>query len=272
MLRRTVVVDSKLAYRTRRATAARDSDIGLDIVTFPVLAARLAGGFFRPADEPLLVPPIRAALARGGFEEFENARSQPGMARAVLSTLERIWSAGIELTVEAEASPRFRDLLRIEDQIRRSLPPGVLLPPQLLSEAIKRVEHAPKLLGQVHLHRLVDVDPAWRPLLQALADRIPVTWEAVGSRDRNWFNGRLTLIEDHDPRDVVCEVCADPRSEVVEALRWVRQLLASGDVAASDVAIIAADTSPCDDHMVVLTSESGLPVHFANGVSNRFQQ
>ncbi len=48
MKRCTVVVDGPLAFRMRRLAAARDRDLGLEIFTLPLLAARLAGGFAGP--------------------------------------------------------------------------------------------------------------------------------------------------------------------------------------------------------------------------------
>ena len=44
---RTLVVEGPLALRTERLAAARRREIGLQILTLPLLAARLAGGFAR---------------------------------------------------------------------------------------------------------------------------------------------------------------------------------------------------------------------------------
>src|SRR4051812_48084737 len=91
MRRRTIVVDSPLAFRMRRVEAARAGDIGIEILTMPLLAARLAGGFCRLADRELLAPAIAAALESGGFKEISEVQSLPGMVRAVTQTLDRIW-------------------------------------------------------------------------------------------------------------------------------------------------------------------------------------
>ena len=53
--RRVVVVEGALAFRMRRVQAARDRDFGLEVVTIPQLAARLAGGFSSPADEEVSI-------------------------------------------------------------------------------------------------------------------------------------------------------------------------------------------------------------------------
>ena len=53
---RTVIVEGPLALRMRRFAAARDGETGLQIMTLPLLAARLAGGFSRPAGPEDLAP------------------------------------------------------------------------------------------------------------------------------------------------------------------------------------------------------------------------
>ena len=59
MLIHTVVVDGPLALRVRRLDAARDRGTGRQVMTLPLLAARLAGGFARPARGPDLDRAIR---------------------------------------------------------------------------------------------------------------------------------------------------------------------------------------------------------------------
>jgi hypothetical protein len=65
---------------------------------------------------------------------------------------------------------------------------------------------------------------------------------------------------------VSAEVSADPKSEVVEALRWVRQLLASGQAKAEEIAIAATSTPDWDDHFLAYVRNAGLPLHFPHGV------
>ena len=48
------------------------------------------------------------------------------------------------------------------------------------------------------------------------------------------------------------ELCADPRAEVVEALRWTRELLSRHGASASDITITAAATPAWDEHVLVL--------------------
>jgi hypothetical protein len=95
MKRRVIVVDGPLAFRMRRVEAARASVLGLEVLSLPLLAARLAGGFRRFADRDLLAPAIAEALGRGNFKDIDSVRGLPGMVRAVMQTLDRVWTADL---------------------------------------------------------------------------------------------------------------------------------------------------------------------------------
>jgi hypothetical protein len=142
MKRRTVVVEGPLAFRMRRLAAARSSESGLQIMTLPLLAARLAGGFGRPARSQDLEPAIRTALDRGDFVELEKMRQLPGMTRSVAWTLGKAWDADISLSDFTAGSTRVADLASIEQRVRAALPAGVLTPRDLRDAALNRVVHA----------------------------------------------------------------------------------------------------------------------------------
>jgi hypothetical protein len=63
----TVVVDGPLALRMRRLDAAREGATGRKILTLPLLAARLAGGFVVPATQEILCSRITQTEAANGF-------------------------------------------------------------------------------------------------------------------------------------------------------------------------------------------------------------
>ena len=105
MKRRTVIVEGPLAFRMRRVDAARRSEAGIQIMTLPQLAGRLAGGFARPARSEDLDPAIREALEAGGFADLENIRSLPGMTRSVAWTLARVWNADVVLADRTWTTP-----------------------------------------------------------------------------------------------------------------------------------------------------------------------
>lgn len=264
--RRVIVVEGPLAFRMRRVQAARDGDLGLEILTIPQLAARLAGGFSRPADEEVLYPAISQALAEEGLTDLAPVAALPGMVRAVTQTLRRIWRADFNLDAAADQSPRFRDLALIQTRVRAALPTGALIPTDLRDAAIERIAYAKALLGSVLVEGLSDIDLVWRPLFIRLSQEVNVSWRAVGSADRAWFSGAMEAARETSPKTLTGELAADPRAEVVEALRWARALLSRGDVLASDIALTAAAPSAWDDHFLVLAAEAGMPVHFSHGV------
>ena len=266
MNRRTIIVEGPLGFRMRRVVAARRTETGVQIMTLPQLAARLAGGFTQPARSQDLDPAIRTALEAGGFADLESIRGLPGMTRSVAWTLSRVWNGDFALADRAHDSTRLQDLATIDARVRANLPAGVLASRDLRDAALRRLTHAPAVLGTVELDRVVRVAPVWWPLLNALARTVPLIWRNPGASDVAWFPGRV----DSDPRPAPAapEVvsCATPRAEAVEALRWMRELIASGRARPEEVAICATAPEDWDEHMLVLAIDAGLPLHFSHGV------
>jgi len=263
--RSTVIVEGSLALRHRRIAAARTSECGVQIATLTQAASRLAGGFLRLASAEELERAVRSSLAEAGFAELDGIRALPGMTRAAARTLRKLWDADVDLAAEARRAARIADLRLLEDRVRARLPAGALIPRDLREAALRRLSHAGAVLGAVELDGLTQVPPVWRPLLVALSSAVPLTWRARAQADMSWFNG--TLLEfagAAQPAELVS--CADPRAEVVEALRWVRELLASGQAAAGEVAVAATSPETWDDHFFALTSDAELPIHFSHGV------
>ena len=265
-LRSTLIVEGPLALRMQRAAAARAHIIGREIVSLPQAASRVAGGFLRLAGPEELYPAIRAALAQRDFVELDAVRDLPGTPRAVARSLQAVWKADLKLAALSGRAPRLADLHRIEERVVAALPEGVLLPAALRDAAVARLAYAAQLLGPVTLHGLIDVDPVWRPLIVALAGVVTVTWRAPNKSERAWFPGRLDDCGAGGPRHGPGDICADPRAEAVEALRWARELLSRGDIAACDIALTSASPGTWDDHLLALSKDAGLPLHFSHGV------
>ena len=122
MNRRTVIVEGQLAFRMRRIEAARHAEAGVQVMTLPQVAARLAGGFRRSARSEDLDPAIPSALEAGGFAELEGIRNLPGMTRSVAWTLARLWNADFALADRTHESARLQDLMTIEARARASGP------------------------------------------------------------------------------------------------------------------------------------------------------
>jgi hypothetical protein len=263
---RTVVVDGPLAFRMRRLAAARQGEVGLQITTLPLLAARLAGGFCRPAQRQDLEPAIRAALDEGGFADLEHMRTLPGTTRAIMRTLGKAWDADLSLAALAADNPRVADLGLVEQRLHAALPAGALTPALLRDAGLSRLRYAEVALGAIELDRLTRVAPVWRPLLDALSSVLPLTWRDSDLADRAWFHG--SLVDDPLPSTPPPEPvsCSNPQAEVIESLRWVRELLASGRARPEEIAIAAPTTEPWDDHFLVLVASAGLPIHFSHGV------
>lgn len=265
MRRRTVIVHGPLALRMRRQQAADESALGLTLASLPLLAARLAGGFIRPVTSDDLEPAVRMAIDEGGFAELGVLRGLPGVARAATKTLRAMWDA--DIGVEEGSTPRLADLALLERRIRLALPPGIILPRSLRDLALLRVQHAPHVVGDIELDRVPDIAPIWRPLLAALCGVVSVRWVSPGTDRLAWFGGevvRAMPVEAAPTPRVV--TCSNPRSEVIEALRWARQLITSGKTKPEEVAITAASTDEWDDHVLTLSRSAELPVHMSNGV------
>src|SRR5579859_634653 len=105
---------SGLAFAARRATAARDGENGLQIMTATQLAARLAGGFLHQVTAEELEFVVARALDAGGFEDIEAVRHLPGMTRAVARTLRAAWNADTRLTHAPDGNARIRDLALLD--------------------------------------------------------------------------------------------------------------------------------------------------------------
>jgi hypothetical protein len=264
--RRTVIVEGPVAYAEYRTTAARGNEIGVQVLSIPLAAARLAGGFLRPVEPYELTGAVRAALESGGFATLESVRNLPGMARAVSSTLRRLWNSDFSLRTRRATGTRIGDLALIEQRIRQTLPKNALIPPDLRDAALQRLGFCATVLGPVELIQVPDVRPLWRPLLQGIAKLVDCTWYGA-AHDVAWFPGQVESSRSAahvDPTSRL-ESCANPKGEVIEALRWARHLVASGGARPGDIAICATTPSEWDAHMLTLSRAGTLPVFFSHG-------
>ncbi|HEY5105723.1 MAG TPA: PD-(D/E)XK nuclease family protein [Caulobacteraceae bacterium] len=259
----TVVVEGPLALRTRRLEAARSGEIGMQIVTLPQLAARLAGGFARPAQGRPLDEAARAALGQADLTALAPLRDLPGMVRALVRTLERLWRADVALGPQAEDA-RLRDLAALDAHVRAALPRGMLAPPDLVRAATARVALAPQVLGPVRFEHVHELPPVWRPLVAAIAEVTPLAWSAAAGSGGAPEDLAPALAPPRPAARLVA--CADPQHEVVEALRWARALMADQGVRPAEIAIVAASPEPWDDHLLALSAAADFPVHFSHGV------
>lgn len=121
---------TKLAGHVARVHAARTGENGVQILTMGQLAARLAGGLLRPIDSDDLKVAVREALARIQLGEMEPIKDLPGMVRAAVGTLEKVWNAGIDLS--RQKHPRLQSLHSLEEEVLGRLPPRMKRPQDLV--------------------------------------------------------------------------------------------------------------------------------------------
>jgi hypothetical protein len=265
---RTAIVEGPLAFQMRRIAAAQANDCGLLILNLPQVAARLAGGFSIPASAEQLEPAIRDALDLGGFSELEQVRQLPGMTRAVLRTLRKVWDADFDLSVAGRAGHRrIADVALVEDRLKSRLPLAMMMPRDLRDAALKRVQYAPRIIGPVCIERLSFIPAVWRPLIEALCEVVPVEWIAPMEADTTWFPGRILPVDLSLAKTPAIVSCADVRHEVVESLRWARHLITSGTAKPHEIAIASASTAAWDDHFLSSAGRTGFRLHFSHGVS-----
>mgnify|MGYP001562333466 CR=1 FL=1 len=263
------MVGSRLAWMESRFLAARAGECGLEILTLPQLAARLAGGFLEEVSSDVLQQLVGEALAAGGFQSIGNLTGLPGTVRALTTTLRRVWDAGLDLAAQGQEHPRVADLAIIEARVREGLPASMLLPPDLAREARNRLSAASSVLGPVRIRDVYHVAPCWQPLIIDLAEVVAVEWRCLLTPevDLGWLEQSKVQFACRRPLHprVGAFMCANPRHEALEALRWARQMISSGRAKPGDLAIATAATEDWDDHLRVMVENSQLPVHFAGG-------
>ena len=81
MIRSTLVVDGPLALRMQRLEAAREGAIGREIMTLPLMAARLAGGFAAAAGSDVLYPGPRINAPKASVSPA-SARTRASASRS----------------------------------------------------------------------------------------------------------------------------------------------------------------------------------------------
>ena len=266
--RRTVVVHNRLTLREVRLAAARDCQHGLRIMTFEQLAARLGGGLVRPIDDDALRETIGSVLADTELGELDGIKDLPGMVNAAADTLRKAWRAGLDLQARAPGHPRLRSMAALEEAVLDALPPAVRRPGDLAKAALGRLGHAAALFGPIDIVGITELSPIWRPLLLGLAGQVPVSWTAGPRTVPEWLDDRSVRIVREEPQEPEIAVvsAASAYHEAVEAMRWARRLMASGEAEPADIAIASVMPTEYDDHFLALRSDANLELHFVHGV------
>ena len=268
MKRTTFVAHGRLSAREIRLKAARERRHGNQVMTFEHLAARLAGGFVEAIDSDILREVLQAVLPETDLGELDEIKNLPGMAGAATDTLHKAWRTGIDLRARAVDHPRLAAMADLEEAVLKRLPASMRRPVKLAAMAQTRLQHAPAVLGEVEIVGISELSPCWRALLFDLAHVIPVRWIAGPRSVPAWLEGSEVEVCQSDPTaPTICSVsAANAYHEVIEALRWARELVASGEARPEEIAIAAAAPSAYDDEFVALRSDANLEIHFVHGV------
>ncbi len=267
-VRRTVIAHGRLAMRELRLAAARERRHGLQVMSFEQLAARLAGGLSRPVDDETLRGSIQAVLPETALGELDSLKALPGMVGAAVDTLHKAWRAGVDLQARAAEHPRLTSIARLEDAVLAVLPPAMMRPADIVVAALQRLDHAVTLFGPIEIVGITELSPCWRPLLLAIAARVQVRWNAGPRSVPDWLDTGLIEVARTEPQapEFVTVSAATAYHEAIEALRWARQLIASGEAEPSDIAIASVTPGDYDDHFLALRADANLDLHFVHGV------
>ena len=149
---------------------------------------------------------------------------------AAADTLRKAWRAGLNLQARAGEHPRLRSVARLENAVVGSLPPSMMRPADLVAAGLGRLDHAAVLFGSVEIVGITELSPVWRPLLHAIARRVPVRWNAGPRPVPDWLDGQVVEIvrDEAESPEISAVSAATAYHEAVEAMRWARELLASG--------------------------------------------
>lgn len=260
------MVPDGLAFSRVRHALARGARHGSRVLTLPGLAARLAGGFTSIAG----TVELRSALRNVPGDALPTLRGiadLPGFASAAANTLAAAAHAALDLEARASAGGRWAEVRALAEHARRQLAAGQAPLDAVVASACERAQAAPTVLGSVDLDGIEHVAPVYRPLLEAVAAHVPVRWSGVQAEPPVWKPPTIAYEAPRREAPNLARVsCADPRHEVVEALRWARHNLAVEGVPPEEIAITAASTTDYDDALHSLAAEANLPLHFVHGV------
>ena len=202
--------------------------------------------------------------------ELDGIKDLPGMVSAAADTLRKAWRADVDLQGRAAEHPRLRSIANLEAAVEAALPPSMMKPADLVAAGLAQLDHAKTLFGPIEIVGITELSPVWRPLLHAIARRVPVRWNAgpaPGARLARWRGGRDRARRGSKSPDHFRRVsAATAYHEVVEAMRWARDLLASGRAESADIAIASAAPGEYDDHLLALRADANLDLHFVHGV------
>ena len=157
--------------------------------------------------------------------------------------------------------------------------PDGLLKPAMFANVELAVSHRGKVLT-VPVSAVIDSGTRKIVLVQLAEGRFEPRTVKLGSRGENhvevleglgegdqvpaWVHALgIAVVETaREHPEIQSESCASPRHEALEAMRWARALLASGQAKPEEIAIAAASPAEWDDHFQALSEMAGIDLHF----------
>ena len=268
MQRRTIITFGRLAMRELRLDAARQGAHGLQVLTIEQFAERLAGGFVKVIDKDTLREAILKVLPTADLGELEAIKLLPGFVRAAADTFNKAWLAGIDLQARQGEHARIAALASLERSVLEALPNNVLRPTEIAARASGRLDFAAAIFGEVEIRGLTELFSCYRELVGALPSALPVTWRAGPRQVPAWAERADLKVERSPPErpSITCVSAATAYHEAIEAMRWARGLLASGQARPEEIAFAATACDEYDDHLLALRSDANLDLHFAHGI------
>lgn len=270
-IKSTTIRNGRLAMATERFFAASQEVEGLQVMAIEHVAARLAGGLLEMVDIVSLREFVAQVLPDVDMGELRDIQKLPGMAKAAASSLMKFWMSGINPETVRHL-PRIQAIMALENAVLERMPANMKRPAELRDLAIKRAHLSSRILGQVTIRGMTNLHPVWQPLILAIAEhqpeRKPVIWEAGPRRSPEWLPDKVKVTRSNPMSpNVTAATCANARHEVVEAIRWIRQLMIDG-VDGSEIAVATTTTSAYDDIFTAAAAEASLKIHFVHGVSS----
>lgn len=271
--RKTLIVPNRNAWRGYRTQSALDQAHGTQLMMINQLAARLAGGFLQPVDADDFKEAVSNSIKQP-LGELDAIKGLPGFQRAAAATLEKMWEAGLDLGEELQSTPdkavksRLESIAGLEREILSRLPKNQIRSLDMVTAALKRIENTEKVFGTIEIRGFTEMSPVWRPLLDAMSRHTQVIWVAEARHHPDWLTSTGIMVSKAVPASpkVRAISCANPRHEILEAIRWSRKLLTEG-VSPQDIAIAATSPDTWDDYVLALRDSSEIPIHFVHGLN-----
>lgn len=269
-LKKTYVVNGSLAITSERYFIATTGANGAQVMAIEHVAARLAGGLLQMIDTVTLREIVSEVLPDVDMGELQTIKNLPGMAQAASRSLMKFWMSGVDPQT-VEHLPRMKAILALEDAVVERMPANLKRPSELRDLAIARAKFTSMIFGRVEIKNMTNLHPVWQPLVEAMARHHqptePMIWNAGPRPVPDWV---LPICEVRrsgaSSPQLTAQTSANARHEVVEAIRWLRQRLASSATPGS-LAIAAASPAAYDDLFVAAAAEADIQIHFVHGIS-----